>query len=193
MGTRGTRAPAGVIKNTAKLVRKLDADQISQIKIAAEKKEMTALFTNIYNRIKKDDETLAEELKTNTLTGNYDENFIGSIRYELKPEEASEFITVGLEQMEIYLNDDVVGTIQSDFNRILAHELRHLEQAYNHPYNRLKWYMIRVRSDNETKYKLGDNIEENKSPDCNKICSALDGHEMYNPENCEVCTEESKY
>ena len=183
----------GIIKNTAKLVRKLDTDQIKQVKIATEKKEMTALFTDIYQRIREDNEILAEELKTKTLAGNYDETFTGSIRYELKPEEASKFITIGQEQMEIYLNDDAVGTSQSDFNRTLAHELKHLEQAYRHPYNRLKWFMIRERSNNETKYDLGDDINGNKSPECNKMCSALAGHEMYNPENCEVCTEESKY
>jgi len=176
-----------VIKNTAKLVRKLSDGQKNQIRIASEKQKMTELFEELYKRIKMDNPAMAEELKDKTLAGNYDETFIQHIRYEVKPDEANDYITVGADQMEVYLNDNAVGTDQSLMTRTLAHELKHLEYAFLHPYIKLKWMILRNKNPNKLDYELGDELG------LNGHCSAGAGHEMYNPENEEVCDEEKKY
>ncbi len=177
----------GIIKNTAKLIHRISKEQIRQVKIAADKKQMTPLVTVIYDRVIERDSALAEKLKTKVLDGQFDEPFTKTIYYEVKVSEVSTYIGYGLRKMEIYLNNDAVGSDSGALTRTLAHELKHLEYPIMNAYSALKWDVINDKSQNETKYDLGDDLGKNGH------CSAGNGHEMYNPENKAVCDEAKKY
>jgi hypothetical protein len=73
--------------------------------------------------------------------------------------------------------------------RVAAHEFKHIDYGINNFYEVIKWNLIREASKTETLFDLKDQEDDNG----NCGCSAENGHEKNNPENCTVCAEEKNY
>jgi hypothetical protein len=95
--------------------------------------------------------------------------------------------------MEIFLNINELTWDKALFTKIFSHELLHHWWTHFMQFDKLKWYVIREKKD-DYGYNLGDEFGRNSPPDCYDCgCSTGDMHEMYNPQNKYVCTEQNKY
>lgn len=97
-----------------------------------------------------------------------------------------EFITSGTPPEERYC-------IQYNYTRKLAHELMHLYYQANNKVEWVKWYLMRVNTENTTfNTKLCDDFSDESSYNSFNCSKGL-GHEKNNPEGHSVCAEEFNY
>jgi len=178
-----------VIKS-AKLVTALLTDERLNIKDASGKKDINLLRTDIRNKIKDFNPSLETELVTKVQNGAVDDSFLDKLKYEVAPSDLYKYCILGT-VYEVYLNYEhpKVSGSQKDFNKVLAHEFKHIDYGINNFYEVIKWTLIRKASNSETLFDLKDQEDDNGS--CGS--SAENGHEKNNPENCTVCAEEKNY
>ena len=178
-----------VIKS-AKLVTALLKDECQNIKDASAKKDINLLRTDIRNKIKDFNPSLETELVTKVQNGAVDDSFLDKLKYEVAPSDLYKYCILGT-VYEVYLNYEhpKVSGSQKDFNKVLAHEFKHIDYGINNFYEVIKWNLIREASKTETLFDLKDQEDDNG----NCGCSAENGHEKNNPENCTVCAEEKNY
>jgi len=178
-----------VIKS-AKLVTALLKDECQNIKDASAKKDINLLRTDIRNKIKDFNPSLETELVTKLQNGAVDDSFLDKLKYEVAPSDLYKYCILGT-VYEVYLNYEhpKVSGSQKDFNKVLAHEFKHIDYGINNFYEVIKWNLIREASKTETLFDLKDQEDDNG----NCGCSAENGHEKNNPENCTVCAEEKNY
>jgi hypothetical protein len=81
---------------------------------------------------------------------------------------------------------------QTDFTRLLAHELLHHWWTHFEPFEKLKWKVIRDKAAING-YRLADGLSSETPQDSNRGCSSGVGHERYNPEHIKVCRDQTSY
>jgi hypothetical protein len=125
--------------------------------------------------------------------------FIDTIRYEItKDDNISEWMTFHNDSpiyVNINIDDGRGGTIiQTEFTRLMAHELLHHWWTHFMQFDKLKWYVIRdkVNTSGYT-YRLSDELRIGSPTDSNQGCSKGPGHERHNPEHAKVCTDQNNY
>jgi hypothetical protein len=176
--------------NGAKLVTSLLTDEKTNIKMASDKKDINLLRKDIMNKINDINPSLEIELITNVQNGTADDAFINKLKYEVVPADLSKYCTLGT-SYDVHLNygHPLVSGAQTDFNKVLAHEFKHIDYGINNFYELIKWILIREASEDISKTMLFDLKDVYKgNGSCG--CSAEGGHEKNNPENCTVCGEE---
>jgi hypothetical protein len=187
----------------------VDADLISKLSdanIAAVRQSIAAKKTNqktvrLLKRIGRISQTDANMLSGMINQGKLSDGFLDSLKYKITEEDdISEWIsfhsdptisiTVNLENLG---NDSKTNDPQSDFTRLMAHELLHHWWTHFKKFEKLKWKVIRDKAA-IYKYRLADGLAETSSKeDSNQGCSAGAGHERHNPEHKKVCTEQYNY
>ncbi|MGB4774470.1 MAG: hypothetical protein WBP45_04820, partial [Daejeonella sp.] len=179
----------GDIIKDATILGKFTKEENEQIKLAVTQKRMTDKTEEIYIAVQYYKQSMADSLKQMIISGKLDAIFLERLRFGIGANNISKFLTFDIKnpkQMDILLNENIVGSSPTDFKRTLAHEIGHLYFAYNNKLEKLKWYVIRELKA-KYNYQLGDEVGANGH------CSGGSGHEKYNPENASVCNTESNY
>jgi hypothetical protein len=123
--------------------------------------------------------------------------FLDSVRYEITAtDDVSEWITFHNDSsidVNINLDNGYSGTIiQSEFTRLMAHELLPHWWMHFRQFDKLKWKVIRDKTATYD-YRLSDGLSTGSAVDSNRECSMGAGHERHNPEHAKVCTEQNSY
>jgi hypothetical protein len=188
------RAYKNKVVKGAKLVTGLLTDERNNIIEASNKKDINLLRTDIRNKIKNFNPSMEAELVTKVQDGTVDDAFLDKIKYEVAPADLSKYCKLGTEY-KVHLNygHPFVSGTQKNFNKVLAHEFKHIDYGIKNFYEVIKWTLIRQASKSEAKSERLFNLmdQEGKNGSCG--CSAEGGHEKNNPENCTVCDEEKKF
>ena len=85
---------------------------------------------------------------------------------------------------------NVYGLNETNFRRLMAHELLHHWWTHFKKFEKLKWKVIRDRISVE---QLADGLSTGPAATSNRGCSAGIGHERHNPEHAKVCGNENNY
>jgi hypothetical protein len=175
----------------ARLLTKLPDDERINIEKASHLKDVGHIRTDVLAKIKAYDPIMANEVEKNVKADAITTVFLETLRYEIILADLKMYYCNLTNDFTIKLNDGLTNSSQSDFNKKTGHEFKHADYALNNYLESVKWNLIRTASQNQTLFNLADAIGNNTYRGCG--CSASDGHEKRNPENCIVCSEENNY
>jgi hypothetical protein len=184
----------------ARLISKLNLGNIDGIKQSVKDGNPTQKTEILISRIRRLSPTNADNLVQMIKEKRTDQNLLSSLEYEIiETDDVDEWITFhNVSPISVMINltnlgnDAITNTPQSDFTRIMAHELLHHQWTHFKKFEKLKWKIIRDKK-NVHQYRLSDGLASDNSQDSNQRCSAGAGHERHNPEHSKVCTEQYNY
>jgi hypothetical protein len=183
--------------NNARIVSKLndkDKDLVNKSILDGRANQQTEVLLLRIGRL-----SVANRNSLQTMINQKTENsaFMDTIRYEItKEDNISEWMTFHNNSpigVNINIDDGRGGTIvQTEFTRLMAHELLHHWWTYFNEFDKLKWHVIRDKV-NIYGYQLSDGLSTGSPADSNQGCSMGAGHERHNPEHAKVCTDQNNY
>jgi hypothetical protein len=177
----------GIITDDCILVSKINSDEKSSIRFACTKKDTSlGMVKQLLQHLQRlgGRTWFADSLSNQILRGRYDSSFVDTLYYPITAND----LPAGVNNLYYQtptraicnLNYSQIGIDQATYNKTFGHELRHYYYTLSHPLESLKWRIIRDKKVIYG-YKLGDELNNNGH------CSEGTGHEMYNPENADVC------
>jgi hypothetical protein len=170
----------GTIVN-AKVTLKLNPVEREAIMIASAQKEETNMAQEIISRINVFKPKAAKDLVSKIKKGEVTKEILDGLRYYVDSTRPDLYLKVE-QKITVSFNYTNISASQEDFTKTVAHEFGHCRYPFQHLFWALKWGLI-VERKSSFKYKLSNELGLNGIG----MCSEGTGHEMYNPENKEVC------
>jgi hypothetical protein len=186
----------------ARLFSKLNRSDIDHLEASLKDGRSTQKTDVLFKRIARVSPANAETLRKMIDRKDSRQSFLDSLVYELTDEDRDHLsdwitfhndnsITITINLEGLGNTDSQTPTPQSDFTRIMAHELLHHWWTHFQPFLKLKWKVIADESEKGA-FILSDGLGNNSSSNC-RGCSSGPGHERNNPENKTVCEEQYNY
>lgn len=178
--------PASIIKD-AKLILRLTDEEKTALKVSADKGEITDMANLIITRIESFRPPSGILLRQKIAEKSLPQQLLDTVCYLVVPDQSEDYYKPS-NKVVIYLNYDILKDDDAELAATLAHELGHARFPFERPFESLKWKVIReTKERKQLPFDLKDELDENGH------CSSGTGHEMYNPENEDVCTIGKKF